>query len=74
MKSLEEVQEELEDGTVYETLQFAKLVEEGSITSDEDAYGYYHDGKHETDEHVWLKLKDILQHAEEYPYVIWYHW
>lgn len=71
MKTIEQVQAEMEFGDVFKLEEFASMVTEGYLIPD-DGVGYFHDGEKETNISVWntsLKYKDI----KRYPYVCWYN-
>ena len=72
MKTIQEVQDELEYGEVFPIDEFLELLEMGEL-DDESSYGYYHDGEEETQKSVLLDAEDIEENREQYPYVIWYN-
>lgn len=67
IKTIEEVQDEMDYGKVYTSQYFKKMIEEGSLNS-YDGGGYYHDGQNKTDISVWSKWTIDTT----YPYVCWY--
>ncbi len=68
IKSIDEIQNEMEYGDVFSSEEFKTEVENGGI-NEYDGIGYYHDGQKETDVSVWSK--DEIDTS--YPYVCWYN-
>lgn len=75
MKTKEQIKEEIRYGNVYTIEEFIELYEEGWV-SDDDGYGYFHDGENRTPICIWNKYggfkKDIAK-SGEYRYICWYN-
>ena len=71
MKIKEQIQNELDCGTVLTVDEFDDAISGGTITRN-DGYGYFHDGENETDFSVfspYTRYEDI----KDMPYIIWYN-
>ena len=66
IKTLEEIQNEMEFGDIYTTEEFKKYADDFMEC---DGVGYYHDGQKETRISVW----DSSEIDMSYPYVCWYN-
>ena len=66
MKTIEQIQSELTNGTVFTYEKFFQLVGDKYITP-YDGSGYYHDGENKTNISVW----DMSHRWNKYPYVVW---
>lgn len=64
MKTLEQIQKEIDIGHVIPSSEFQNCCFNGF-----DGEGYYHDGNNETEICVWEDLSLL----SKYPYVIWYN-
>ena len=71
MKSLEQVQKEIQDTHVIPIDEFIADVSEGLFT-DWDGIGVFHDGEIETDIEIECNASYLKTVREKYPSVCWY--
>lgn len=71
MKTIEQIQDEVRYGEVFNSNDFAQKVISGSFNKF-DGVGFFHNGENETNISVWDK-KVTLEYFKEYPYVCWYN-
>lgn len=72
IKTLEEVQAEMDFGDVYTISDFSEQVSQGSI-SDYDGIGYFHNGHEETEVCVFDPDIPYYMAILMFPYVCWYN-
>lgn len=69
MKSLEQIEKEIQYGNVYTTDEFLELLIQ-DVVSEYDGFGFFHDGERELDN---KGVFDLSAWEEDYPYVVWYN-
>lgn len=81
MKSIDDIKRET-IGDVFTFDEFCDLVYKNETITENDGYGYMHNGEKETDIYVFDLLDELEQapdwkiasqnYKEKYPFVIWY--
>lgn len=72
MKSLEEIEKEMQYGDIFTINDFIDCVKDGMFI-DYDGHGYFHDGENKTKESVECNVEFLKSFVEKYPYVCWYN-
>lgn len=71
MKTLKQIQKEMEYGDIFTYEKFMKYVEDKYIIN-YDGIGYLHDGENKTNIKVHCDVQWLKSHRK-YPYVCWYN-